>query len=391
MKYSKTSLKLCLILILTPFLLFPQTKKKKEKKEQYEFTIVNEVKTTPIKNQAKTGTCWSFATTSFVETELIRMGKGECILSPMWNVRFTYPQKAVNYIRYDGLTNFGMGGQAHDVMNVIRDHGFIPEEIYSGKHVGEKEFDNGELDKVLKAVLDAVNRRKELTPVWQKVIDATLDIYLGAPIKEFTYKGETYTPKSFAESLGFNPDNYVEITSYTHHPFYQKFDLEVPDNWTKDEYYNVPMGDMMKVIDNALDNGYSVAWDGDASEKEFDKKKCYAIAPVDEDESTETTDEDSEEESKELQPEKEKTITQEMRQETFDNHTTTDDHLMHIVGTASDQTGAEFYYTKNSWGIKDKKYDGYWYLSKPYVQLKTIAIMVHKDAIPADIKTKLGL
>ena len=386
MEKLKPTIKLAIILIIIPILMFAEGKKKKD---QYEFTMIKELKTTPVKNQAKTGTCWSFATTSFIETELIRMGKGEQILSPMWNVYFTYLPKAINYVRYDGLTNFGMGGQAHDVMNVVREHGFIPQEVYTGKHIDEDEFDNGELDNVLKAIVNAVNKRKKLTPVWPQVIESTLNIYLGVPPKEFTYDGKTYTPKSFAESLGFNPDDYVEITSYTHHPFYTKFDLEVPDNWSKDKYYNVPMDELMEIINNAIENGYSVAWDGDVSEKDFNRKKGYAIVPVKEENNDEEKDEDDKD--KDEQPVQEKVITQEMRQQTFNNHTTTDDHLMHITGIAEDQTGAKFYYTKNSWGTKDKKYNGYWYLSTPYVELKTIAIMVHKDAIPSEIKTKLGI
>ena len=386
MEKLKPTIKLAIILIIIPILMFAEGKKKKD---QYEFTMIKELKTTPVKNQAKTGTCWSFATTSFIETELIRMGKGEQILSPMWNVYFTYLPKAINYVRYDGLTNFGMGGQAHDVMNVVREHGFIPQEVYTGKHIDEDEFDNGELDNVLKAIVNAVNKRKKLTPVWPQVIESTLNIYLGVPPKEFTYDGKTYTPKSFAESLGFNPDDYVEITSYTHHPFYTKFDLEVPDNWSKDKYYNVPMDELMEIINNAIENGYSVAWDGDVSEKDFNRKKGYAIVPVKEENNDEEKDEDDKDKDK--QPVQEKVITQEMRQQTFNNHTTTDDHLMHITGIAEDQTGAKFYYTKNSWGTKDKKYNGYWYLSTPYVELKTIAIMVHKDAIPSEIKTKLGI
>ncbi len=379
------NLKVFILLLLLPVLVFPQGKKK----EQYIFTPVKEIKTTPVKDQGKTGTCWSFATMSFIETELIRLGKGEHILSPMWNVRFTYLPKAINYIRYGGQTNFGMGGQAHDVMNVIKEYGIVPNVIYDGMKINEEGYNNGELDNVLKAVVDAVNKGRKLTPRWQEVIDATLNIYLGEPVKEFNYNEKIYTPKSFTESLGFNADDYVEITSYNHHPFYSQFDLEIPDNWTKDKYYNVPVEDLMKIIDNAIENGYSVAWDGDVSEKEFDKKKGYAIVPEKE-ESSEAENDDNEKE-KELKPVIEKVVTQQMRQETFNNHTTTDDHLMHITGIAEDQTGARFYYTKNSWGTKDKKYDGYWYMSVPYVRLKTIAIMVHKDAIPADIKVKLGL
>lgn len=385
----KSILKLFLLVLLVPALAVGQGKKKSEKKEQYEFKMIKEIPTTPVKDQGKTGTCWSFATTSFVETELMRMGKGEHILSPMWNVRQTYLPKAINYVRYDGLTNFGMGGQAHDVMNVIKEYGIVPQEIYTGLHINEDGFNNGELDNVLKAVVDAVNKGRKLTPRWREVVDAVLNIYLGEPVKEFSYQGKTYTPKSFAESLGFNPDDYVEITSYTHHPFYTKFDLEVPDNWSKDKYYNVPVDDLMKIIDNALENGYSVAWDGDVSEKDFNKKKGYAIVPMKEEDEP-GADKENEEKDKELKPVEEKVVTQEMRQETFDNHTTTDDHLMHLTGIAEDQTGAKFYYTKNSWGTKDKKYDGYWYMSVPYVRLKTIAIMVHKNAVPVDIKTKLG-
>lgn len=379
------NLKVFILLLLLPILVFPQGKKK----EQYIFTPVKEIKTTPVKDQGKTGTCWSFATMSFIETELIRLGKGEHILSPMWNVRFTYLPKAINYIRYGGQTNFGMGGQAHDVMNVIKEYGMVPNEIYDGMKINEEGYNNGELDNVLKAVVDAVNKGRKLTLRWQEVIDATLNIYLGEPVKEFNYNEKIYTPKSFTESLGFNAGDYVEITSYNHHPFYSQFDLEIPDNWTKDKYYNVPVEDLMKIIDNAIENGYSVAWDGDVSEKEFDKKKGYAIVPEKE-ESSEAENDDNEKE-KELKPVIEKVVTQQMRQETFDNHTTTDDHLMHITGIAEDQTGARFYYTKNSWGTKDKKYDGYWYMSVPYVRLKTIAIMVHKDAVPSDIKVKLGL
>ena len=379
--------KIFILILLVPVLLFPQGKKKSEKKEQYEFTMVKEIKTTPVKDQGKTGTCWSFATMSFIETELIRMGKGEHILSPMWNVRFTCLPKAINYVRYGGQTNFGMGGQAHDVMNVIKEHGIVPQEIYKAMNINEEGYNNGELDNVLKAVVDAVNKGRKLTPRWREVIEATLNIYLGEPVKEFSYNEKIHTPKSFTESLGFKPQDYVEITSYNHHPFYSQFDLEIPDNWTKDKYYNVPVDDLMKIIDNALENGYSVAWDGDVSEKEFDKKKGYAIVP----EKEESSEAENEDDEKELKPIIEKIVTQEMRQETFDNHTTTDDHLMHITGIAKDQTGAAFYYTKNSWGTKDKKYDGYWYMSVPYVRLKTIAIMVHKDAVPAEIKTKLGI
>lgn len=375
-------------IILFPFLVNAQGRKKKE---AYEFKMVKEIKTTPVKNQASTGTCWSFATTSFVETELIRMGKGEHILSPIFNVYHSYLPKAINYVRYSGGATFGMGGQAHDVMKVIKQYGFIPEEIYNGMNIGDDKHNHAEMDGVLKAIADAITKTRggKITPRWQEVFESTVNIYLGSIPKEFSYQGKTYTPKSFAESLGFKADDYVEITSYTHHPFFVKFDLEVPDNWSKDQYYNLPINDLMKIIDNALMNGYSVAWDGDTSEKYFDRKKGIAFVPVEEDAAS--ADETKKEDDADGKPESEKIVTQKMRQETFDNQTTTDDHLMHLTGIAKDQNGTKYYYTKNSWGTKDKKYGGYWYMSEQYVRLKTIAIMIHKDAIPAEIKTKLGL
>ncbi len=378
----KTNLWPILLLLVFPLLI---TGQEKSKKETYEFTMMHQVETTPVKNQARTGTCWSFATTSFVESELIRMGKGEHILSPMWFVRFSYPSKAEKYLRYHGQYNFGVGGQAHDVTNVIKEFGFVPEEIYKGMNIGEEEHNHGEMSSVLEGIMDGVkkNRGGKITPLWKNVLESALNIYLGVPPEQFTYQGNVYTPGGFAEKLGFNPDDYVELTSYTHRPFYTKFDLEIPDNWSKDLYYNLPIDELIMVMENALSNGYSVCWDGDVSEKEFDRKKGTAIIPLDPADNKEGEEADG--------PVKEKTITQEMRQESFDNHTTTDDHLMHLTGIAVDQNGTKYYYTKNSWGTKDKKFDGYWYMSESYVRLKTVAIMINKDAIPKDLRTKLGL
>jgi bleomycin hydrolase len=382
-----------ILLLFFAFILFPYLINAQEtkKKEAYEFEFVKELKTTPVKNQARSGTCWSFATTSFVETELIRMGKGEHILSPMFNVRYAYPLKAEKFIRYNGTSNFGEGGQAHDVINVIKEQGFVPDEIYNGMNINEDKHNHGEMDAVVKAIVEAVNKDKggKITPRWKEVLEATLNVYLGIPPKDFNYKGKTYTPKNFVESLGFNPDDYVELTSYSHHPFYTKFDLEIPDNWSHGQYYNVPVDELVKIIDNSLQKGYSVAWDGDVSEKTFDSKKCIATIPEEEKTAAAETKKDS---IIFEAPVKEKVVTQQMRQETFDNRETTDDHLMHITGLAKNlNNNAMFYYTKNSWGTKDRKYGGYWYLSEPYIRLKTIAILVHKDAIPKEIKEKLGI
>lgn len=364
-----------------------QTKKKKSDEDVYKFEMIHQVKTTPVKNQSKTGTCWSFATASFIETELLRMGKGEHILSPMWFVRHVYPDKAQRFVRYSGTSNFSVGGQGHDVLNVIREKGIVPEVNYKGMNIGEEEHNHGEMAEILDSYVNAVKRNKggKITPKWQEGFESILDIYLGKSLNQFNYLGRSFSPTSFRDSLGFNPNNYVEFTSYTHHPFYSKFDLEIPDNWSHDYYYNIPFGEMISLIDSALARGYSVLWDGDTSEKGFDRKKGIAIIPQVEIEEIDTDEKKTEE------PVNEKFITQEMRQETFDNQTTTDDHLMHITGMAKDQRGYKFYYVKNSWGTKDKKYDGYWYMSEIYIRLKTIAIMVHKDAVPAWLKNKLKM
>ena len=367
-------------IILIPYLTNAQTKKKKD---LYEFEIIKEVKATPVKNQARTSTCWSFATMSFIESELIRTEKGEYNFSPMFNVRYMYPSKAENFVRYQGSALFNPGGQAHDVMSVIKKYGLVPEETYPGKIVSEENYNHDEMDALLKSVVETVIKNKggKITPLWYKVFESILNIYLGIPPKEFTYHGKTYTPKNFAESLGINPDDYIEITSYSHHPFYTKFNLEIPANFTGELYYNVTIDDLTNIINNAIEKGYSVAWDGDVTEKSYDRKKCIATIPLNDE--NESADAD--------QLIKEKVITQEIRQQAFDDQTSTDDHNMHITGIAKDQNGNIFYYIKNSYGSENKKYNGYLYMTVSYVRLKTSSIMVHKDSIPAEIKTKLGL
>lgn len=363
-------------------------KTKEEPKDLHTFTIDTQVKATPVKSQGSTGTCWCFASVSFIESELLRLGKGEYDLSEMFFIRNTYPIKAENFIRYQGRANYGQGGQAHDLMNQIKRFGIVPEDAYTGRPLGEVKHNHGEMVSVTESMLKAYTTLKsgKLSPGWKPAYESVLDVYLGKVPQTFTWKGKSYTPASFRDELGLNPDDYVELTSYTHHPFYQKCRLEVPDNWSGDLYYNVPMDDLTAVIDNALKNGYSVDWDGDVSEHEFSQKKGYAVIPVKDwdDKSA------AEKEEKVTEPEKEKVITQEMRQETFNNFTTQDDHLMHITGLAHDQNNTRFYYTKNSWG-QEQTNGGYIYLSLPYIQLKTIAIMVHKNAIPKDIAAKLNL
>lgn len=359
------------VLLFTSLIILPTF----AQKDTLNFTMIKKVKTTPVKNQGRTGTCWAFATTSFVETELLRLGKRELDLSEMFTVRHKLLSMADNYIRYHGKSNFGDGGQAHDLLNVVREFGFVPETIYDGKNIGTENHNHGEMSSVLEAMLNAIlkKRGKKLTPRWKDAVESVLNVYLGTPPQKFNYEGTEYTPKSFSESLGFNPDDYVEITSYSYHPFYTKFNLPLPDNWTYSEYYNVPMNDLKSIIDNALTNGYSVCWDGDVSKDNFYRNVGYAKIP----------DENN--------PKEEKKITQEMRQIAFDNFDVTDDHLMHIVGLAKDDDGNKYYYTKNSWGTKNKIYDGYWYMSEPYIYLKTIAILVHKNAIPKNIRQKLEI
>ncbi|MDQ1351844.1 MAG: bleomycin hydrolase [Acidobacteriota bacterium] len=402
MKTKMNVSKLVLILMIITLISFngiAKEKKAKDGKEKpvYVFTVDTEVKRTPVKNQYRTGTCWCFSTVSYLESELLRLGKEELDLSEMFVVRHTYPLKALNYIQLHGKANHSQGGQSHDVIDQIRQYGIVPEEVYPGMNIDENRHNHGEMTTVLQGILDAILQQKgaRVTPRWQEAYEAVLDIYLGKVPENFTYKGKTYTPKTFAqEYVPLNLDDYVELTSYTHHPFYQKFRLELPDNWTYNEnYYNVPMADLEKIADYALKNGYSFVWDGDVSEKDFsggrsdkDHGTGYAVVP-EKDWEDMTKDERSEKVTK---PVKEKEITQEMRQKTFANYTTTDDHLMHIVGIVHDQTGAKFYLTKNSGGF-DQAYKGYVYLSRPYFLLKLTAMMVHKDALPPDIKEKLGL
>ncbi len=336
---------------------------------QYEFSQLKQVDHTEVKNQANTGTCWSFATASFVESELMRKGKGEHDLSEMYVVRNIYKDKARNYVLRQGKANFSQGSLSHDLMAIIKQGGVVPEATYSGLHEGAKSHDHSEMEIALKGFLDGVIKSKKLSKKWPKALDAIMDVYLGSVPEKFDYNGKKYDPKSLAKSLDLDHADYVNLTSFTHHPFGESFVLEIPDNYSNGSFLNLPIDQLISVIDKALDKGYTVAWDGDVSEKGFDAKKGIAILPKNPG-------------RKDLydKPGPEKEVTQELRQEAFESYATTDDHLMHIVGKASDQAGTEYYIVKNSWG-KISPYKGLLYMSKAYAAMKTVAIMVHKDVV----------
>lgn len=357
---------------------------KNKKDGNYKFTVIKNLEAIEVQNQAKSSTCWSFSSLSFIESELLRMGKPRVNLSEMFVVHQEYLEKADRYVRMHGRTSFSAGGAFHDVMYIIKKYGIVPESAYPGL---QKEIDHAEMDNMMKAMLGGLVKQDEISTGWKKALEGTLDAYLGKLPENFEYNGKKYTPESFAASLGLNYENYIEVTSFRHHPFYTKFILEVPDNWLWKEVYNVPLDEFMDIIDHSLMNGYSVAWGADVHEKGFSFKDGVAIVP----------DVDWNMVKKEKidsvinTPGKEVKITQTMRQDAFDRYETEDDHGMHIVGIVKDQNGTKYYVIKNSWGTLKNDCGGYFYASEAYVRYKTTSVMINKESLKKEQAKKIGL
>lgn len=364
------------------------TRKKQQEPEwvnPYQFTEVVRIPVTSVKNQNASGTCWCFATTSFLEAELLREGKGEYDLSEMFTVRYNYYERLNdNYLRR-GKGNIGEGSIAHMALKVIDKYGIVPQSAYLGINYDSPLPDHRELGTYIAAIAGASVELRQRSPEYFELQDALFDIYMGKVPENFEYEGKEYTPISFRDMLGIDIDDYVEITSFSHHPFYQEVPLEIPDNWDHELLYNLPLDDMMAVIDNALNNGYTVCWDGDVSEQGYVFMPTgVAVLPADP-----RTDMQTIAASSSIIEEVEY-VDQAMRQAGFESFTTTDDHLEHITGIATDPAGTRYYITKNSWGERGP-FGGYHYMSEKYVRAKTVSILVHKDAIPSDIKAKMGL
>lgn len=356
-------------------------------KDHFTFTDVINLENTSIKDQGSSGTCWSYSGNSFIESEMIRMGKKPVELAQIFTARNAYIEKGKMYVKMHGAVTLGEGGAFHDVMNMYKKYGTVPRSVYTGLQEGQTRNNFSEMSAMMESVLSSVIKNKKLSDNWEKAYTAVIDTYLGEAPTEFTYEGKKYTPKTFAdEVVGINPDDYVELSSFQEYPWYSKFTLLVPDNWAFDQVYNVKMDELVEVVDNALKNGYTVAWGGDVSERGFSWRNGVAYVPeIDFEQMTAA-------QRAEMfnGPKPEKKLTDADRQKAFDNYETTDDHGMHIVGIAKDQNGKEYYIVKNSWGLSND-YQGYLYMSKDFMKYKATDIMLHKDALPKTIAKKLGV
>lgn len=396
------SLSLCIVLLLSVIstTLFAQ---KGGPRSGYEFTTIADLKATPVKNQQSVGTCWGYAALSFLESELLRKGKPEYDLSELFVAKNAYYEKGIRYVKFHGNNNFSEGGQAHDVIAMIQKYGIVPESAYTGLQYGRDFHIHGEMVEALQGILDGVNKNpnRRLTPVWSQGFMKFIETYLGETPEKFTYEGKEYTPQTFTQSLDLNLEDYVELTSFQEHPFYKEVEVGMPDNWTHSRYYNLPIDELMAVMDNSLKNGYTVCWDGDVSHDGFAHGSGLAILPTDvpaemiNSEISKWTSLSADERKNKLRsfesPVPEMKVDDTLRQFRFDNRQTTDDHLMHITGLLKDQNGTLYYKTKNSWAADSNPFEGYLYMSAPYCRLQTVAIMVHKNAIPKEIRKKLGL
>ena len=373
--------------------------------ESFEFTISKQLPITSVKNQHRAGTCWCYSALGLIEAELLRMGKGEYDFSEMYLVHKTYQDRADRAVRTHGDVSFAQGGSFYDVLYGMEHYGLVPEaEMRPGVMYGDTLSVHNELSAVSNAVVAAIAKGKHRSlqldkngqPLWKKAVKAVHDIYLGECPESFTYEGKEYTPKSFFESTGLKASDYVSLTSYTHHPFYESFVLEIPDNWRWAQSYNLPIDELMEVFDYSLDKGYTIAWGSDVSEQGFNRNGIAVLPDVEKVQELSGSDMahwlklSPEEQKLTTKPQPQKWCTQEERQQAFDNWESTDDHGMLIYGKATDQNGTEYYLVKNSWGTASK-YKGIWYASKAFVRYKTINIIVHKDALPKDIKKKLGI
>lgn len=373
---------------LLPVVVFAQKRGKVEINE-YRFIEVKELDAQPVQDQFRTGTCWSFSTLSFMESEVKRIKGMDVKLAEMWIVRHTYLEKAERYIRFHGNVNFEAGGAFHDVTAMIKKYGIVPQSEYPGLNYGSEKHNHSELNAVLKAMCNAIikNPNRTLTTSWKKAVEGVIDAYLGEAVTSFKYDGQTFTPKSFAKHIGIEPDNYVILTSFTHQPMYEEFILELPDNWMHETAYNVNLDEFMGTMTNAIENGYSIAWASDVSEKGFAHRSGVAVVPEGNWEGMNA------DEIKEMlkKPFTQEQITAEMRQMGYDNYQTTDDHGMHITGIYKDQNGTKYFKVKNSWGVESNECDGYLFASEAYVMYKTIDVMVHKDALPKRLKKSLDI